>query len=202
MLFRSEEEDLEEDPEEELVANAEDTEEEEVPTEEPVADAGERADSPLPILPRLRIPAPLPQTLFEGYLEDVTPVAPQGVETPLADPVTPPHVPIEGGVPLFAHHWIIERMSAELGRAQARLGESRRELAAERAARYRFRRQGGDRVAGSRRLLREITRLELRARLDLRHLERGGSRRVLRADAEDIFVRTMTEVRDLLRRRA
>lgn len=216
--IESEDDDTEEeDPEEDLVAETEDAEElvadeedtEEVPTGEPVveaeetvADTRERADSPLPIHLRLRVVAPRPQTLFEGYIEDVTPVAPQGVETPPTDPITPPHVPIEGGVPLFAHHWIVQRMSEDLGRAQARLGESRRELAAERAARYRLRRQGGDRVTSTRRLLREITRLELRACLDLRHLQRGGSRRVQRADAEDILVHAMTRVRDLLRRRA
>lgn len=76
---------------------------------------------------------------------------------------------------------------------EGRLVEARRELDAERAAKHERR------PAMPRTILRELTGIELRARLRIRAMRGDAQGRVSRVEAEDILRGAMLRVRDLTR---
>lgn len=74
-----------------------------------------------------------------------------------------------------------------------RLAEARRELDAERVARH----EGGSSIPRS--ALRELTGIELRARLRVRAMHGDSQGRVSRVEAEDILRGAFLRVRDMTR---
>ena len=149
--------------------------------------------TPLPI-ERAPTPPPLPLSPSPDEFEELTPEPQQTEAAPPADPVTPPHVPLEG-IPVCVHNWTVSRVQSDLVVAEARLAESRMQLAAERDAR--IVRQGGGRSVPPRVARRAMTRIELRARMRIRALPTDGDGRVSRVDAEEIFRMAMARVRAL-----
>ena len=187
-----------------------DTEEED-PEEDPIADdvaspyeadvetdTGDSTEDDRVIrspLPAVRAPSPPPVPLspdFEDDSEEHTPIAYETETAPPAEPDTPPPAPI-AVISVAVHDWIVTTLTAELHEMEGRVAEARRELDAERAARFERR------PAIPRTALRGITGIELRARLRIRALRGDGQGRVSRVEAEDILRRAMLRVRDMTR---
>lgn len=166
--------------------------------EEPTDDAIGYTDVHMYPLPAVRAPTPPPPPLSpsddEDSYEELTPTAFVMEDAP--DPDTPPPSPVDG-VPRFIHDWVVGTVTAELTEAEIRLDESRRQLAAEREARYA--QHGGMRFTTPHAARREMTRIEMRARIQIRSLPIGDDGRVSRADTEEIVRAAMARVRDMTR---
>lgn len=164
--------------------------------DEPVDDAIGSSGLRLPPFPAERAPTPppLPLSPFYEEFEELTPEPQQTEDAPPAEPSTPPHVPIEG-IPVCVHNWVVDRLHEDLAVAEARLAESRAELAAERDARLGCLRGGS--CVRAREMHRAVTRIELRARMRVRALPTDGDGRVSQIDTEKIFRIAMSRIRAL-----
>ena len=202
----ADEDPVEEDPEETLdeeVPTGVDADmpyeaDDEAPADESDEDGDERTDALMHPLPAVRSPSPppLPLSPLDDDFEDSASDDQEFEDAPPSEPDTPPPGAVEG-VPLHMHNMIVHTLGAELATAEARLGEARRELDTERAARFAF--QHDRQAAIPRRARRELTSIEMRARTSLRALRGDGEGRISRAEAEEIFRRAMRRVRDLTR---
>lgn len=189
----------------EMDADTEEEDPEEDPSEEDI-EADDEASSREPTvgaivpespLPHVRSPTPPPVPLSPGMgdyddYEEFTPLAQETEAVPPAEPDTPPPAP-PAMISMAVHDWIVGTLTTELHGMEGRLAEARRELDAERTARFERR------PTLPRAVSRDITGIELRARLRMRGLRGDGQGRVSRAEAEDVLRRAMRAVRDMTR---
>lgn len=113
-----------------------------------------------------------------------------------SDPDSPPP-PAPPGVPTTYHDWMVRSLTTEIAVSEGRIDELRRQLAAERDARQA--RRDGMWYGPPRTLRREITRIEMRARVRIRALPASSEGYIRREEAEVIWTEAMARVRDLTR---
>lgn len=191
---------------------------EEDPEEEPMDDGigfTDRFGHPARVV-RDPTPSPPPHiSSEEEESEDFAPVDYEAEDVPSSDPDSPssasdssaetetssePDAPLPPpvlGISVARYEFIVASMTARLAEAEARLDESRRQLAAEREARLAPR--GWMRLTTPSAVRRVMTRIECRARVQVRSLPEDLAGRVSRVRAERILRRAMRRVRDLTR---
>lgn len=200
-----EEEDPEEDPmwapttefDEEIPVIEVEADEDDDQTEGQEWEESQSPDSVLPLFSPERSPSPPLPPALEGHGEQAPEPTP-AVDVSPAGPVTPPHVPLQG-VPVFAHGWIVSRLTTDLAVAEARLAESRLQLAAERSARLRT--QQVRMALRPQAFRRRVARIERRVLARIRALPTVGGGRVSRVDTERMVRIAMLRVRALTRAR-
>ena len=174
---------------------------EEDPEEEPVEEETMWRDIPMHSIPAARSPTPppMPWSPVASYYSSEEPDTDdyKADATPPSSPESPPPPPPPPAVPAAYHDWMMGHFSAELTAADARIDELRRQLAEERGARRS--RQDGMWPGTPRAIRREMTIIEVGARVRVRALPTTTGGLVVREDAEFIWAGAMSRMRDLTR---